>query len=365
HFKLKLPSSVVFEYHNLDDLAAHIEREGPEPVLETPPLTPSAPQPVSTPVREDEVVIIGMACRCAGANNPDEFWGLVSQGRSAVRAVDDPEWLDFFQRHSESPVPACYGAMEGIDVFDPAFFSISPREAATMAPTQRVFMEEAYKALEDAGYTRAKLQNRQVGTYVGMMAGTSGNGDGTNFSMVGSEASIAAARMAYYLDLKGPALAINTACSSSLVAVDLARQALRNRSIDLAMAGGVTMYTDPASFLVMNDAGMLSATGTCRPFDNAADGIVVGDGAGVVILKRREEAERDGDRIYGVIRGSGTNQDGRTSGITVPSFMSQCQLEETVYRDSRVSPRDIQYVETHGTGTRLGDPVEMHALSHA
>jgi acyl transferase domain-containing protein len=146
-------------------------------------------------------------------------------------------------------------------------------------------------------------------------------------AMLGSDTSISASRLAYFLNLKGPVLAINTACSSSLVAIDLAYQALRNKTVDVALAGGITIWTHPAAFVSMQDAGMLSPTGVCRPFDKDADGTMVGDGVGMLVLKRRAEAQRDGDHIYGVIRGSGTNQDGRTAGITVPSFLAQSRLQ--------------------------------------
>ncbi|MCP4633281.1 MAG: polyketide synthase, partial [candidate division Zixibacteria bacterium] len=227
-------------------------------------------------------------------------------------------------------------------------------------------LEESYKALEDAGYSNPLLlSGQQVGTIIGTMGDIPAERDFSHFSMLGSDTSILASRLAYFLNLKGPALSINTACSSSLTAIDFACGKLKSREIDLAVAGGITIYTHPGSFISMNNAGMLSATGGCRPYDSAADGIVVGDGVGIVILKRLNEARQDGDHIYGVIRGIGTNQDGRTTGITVPSFLSQSKLEESIYRKHKINVEDIQYIEGHGTGTKLGDPIEIHALSHA
>jgi acyl transferase domain-containing protein len=245
------------------------------------------------------------------------------------------------------------------------FFNISPKEAESMDVTQRIVLEESYRALEDAGYAPSSLREQPVGTFLGAMGNAPMAQDFSHFSMLGSETSILSSRLAYFLDLKGPALAINTACSSSLVAIDLACQQLKSHEINLAIAGGITIYTHPGAFITMNNAGMLSLTGECRPFDNMANGIVVGDGVGIVILKRLKDAERDRDRIYGIIRGSGTNQDGQTSGITVPSFMSQSQLEESIYRKNKINVEDIQYIEAHGTATKLGDPVEIHALNHS
>ena len=181
--------------------------------------------------------------------------------------------------------------------------------------------------------------------------------------MLGTDSSIMASRLAYFLDLKGPALAINTACSSSLAAINIACEQLKSQTIDFAIAGGITIFTHPGSFIMMNNAGMLSPAGTCLPFDKKANGIVVGDGIGIVILKRLSEAEKDGDFIYGVIKGIGINQDGQTSGITVPNFLSQSELETSVYENNKINVEDIQYIETHGTGTPLGDPIEIHALT--
>ncbi|TMC15473.1 MAG: polyketide synthase, partial [Chloroflexi bacterium] len=249
--------------------------------------------------------------------------------------------------------------------FDPSFFHISPREAKAMDVSQRILLEECYKALEDANYTPSVLSGKQVATVIGSTAIHSGKTDFSHFSMLGSHMSILASRIAYFLNLKGPALAIDTACSSSLVAIDIACQHLKSHEANLAIAGGITIYAHPGAFLSMRDAGMLSPTGECRPFDQAADGIVVGDGVGIVILKRLQDAERDGDYIYGVIQASGTNQDGQTSGITVPSFQSQSQLQQTIYQRHHINVEDLQYIEAHGTATKLGDPIEIHALTDA
>lgn len=182
-------------------------------------------------------------------------------------------------------------------------------------------------------------------------------------TITGNHSAIAASRMSYFLNLKGPALAIDTACSSSLVATHLACQALRSGEIDLALVGGVRLWLSPVTTIGMCKARMLSASGQCRTFDDAADGIVMGEGVGAVVLKRLGDAERDGDEIHGVVLASAINQDGRTNGITAPSIKSQIALESQLYRDHDIHPESISYIEAHGTGTKLGDPIELEALA--
>lgn len=361
-FDLNLPTSLIFEFNNFDDLAPAVfaaapkRRQEPQPAASQPQATPQAPS------TNHDIAVIGLACRSAGAQDQQQFWELIRSGKDCIQEIENPEWLDFFKTQSRKPVPTRYGRMHDTQYFDPLFFNMSPLEAATIDPAQRLVLEETYKALEDAGYAPSNLRDQSVGTFIGSMGGMSENHDDSHFAMLGAETSILAARPAYFLNLKGPALAVNTACSSSLVAMDLACQQLQHGDVDMAIAGGVTLYNTPEIFVRMNNAGMLSPTGECRPFDKAANGVVVGDGIGIVVLKRLADAERDGDRIYGVIRGSGTNQDGQTTGITVPSFLSQSQLESAVYRKHQIPVEDIQYLEAHGTATKLGDPIEIHAL---
>jgi polyketide synthase PksM len=378
-FHLKLPTSVVFEHNTLEALASYIATHLPEQTdsfyqkhrnLEE---KPAYTERVSTrniayeppKAASDDIAIIGISCRTAGAKGQEEFWELVSQGKDCIREVTNPDWRAFFKENALVDIPIKYGAMEDIEYFDPAFFKISPTEAQSMDVTQRILLQESYKALEDAGYTPSMLRGQPVGTVIGAMAGMTVEQDFSHFGMLGSDTSILASRIAYFLDLKGPALAVNTACSSSLVAIDIACQKLKTEEVNLAIAGGITIYSHPAPFISMSNARMLSPTGECRPFDNGANGIVVGDGVGVVILKRLQDALRDNDNIYGVIRGSGTNQDGRTLGITVPSFQAQSDLQKSIYAKTQIDVEDIQYIEAHGTATKLGDPVEIHALSES
>ncbi|MEH2062924.1 MAG: SDR family NAD(P)-dependent oxidoreductase [Nostoc sp.] len=395
-FDLHLPTSLVFECHSLADLAGYIKVELGQktiaPVIEkeareqgagsrgegsngnstlrhtsTPFSTRryanDCAQGESLSTRSDDIAIIGISCRCAGAKDQEQFWQVVSQGKDCIEDLKKPQWLDYIASHCSETFPIRYGIMPDLDYFDPLFFQISPREAEAMDATQRVLLEECYRALEDAGYKPSSLKKQAVGTYIGAMGGSSLGKGFSHLDMLGSETSILSARIAYFLDLKGPALTINTACSSSLVAIDVASQALKSGEINLAITGGVTLYQHPGTFISMHNAGMLSPTGQCRPFDNAADGIVVGDGVGIVILKRLQDAERDRDSIYGIIRSCGINQDGQTSSMTVPSFLSQSDLEISVYKKANIHIEDLQYIEAHGTSTKLGDPIEIHALN--
>ncbi|MCM3145749.1 beta-ketoacyl synthase N-terminal-like domain-containing protein [Brevibacillus sp. MER 51] len=376
-FHLKLPTSVVFEHNTLEALASYIATHLPghqsaqtiRQFEEKPVYTERIPTrdiaSEAAKAASDDIAIIGISCRTAGAQGQDEFWELVSHGKDCIKEVTNPDWRAFFKENGLVDIPIKYGAMEDIEYFDPAFFKISPTEAQSMDVTQRILLQESYKALEDAGYTPSMLRGQPVGTIIGAMAGMTVEQDFSHFGMLGSDTSILASRIAYFLDLKGPALAVNTACSSSLVAIDIACQKLKTEEVNLAIAGGITIYSHPAPFISMSNARMLSPTGECRPFDNGANGIVVGDGVGIVILKRLQDALRDNDSIYGVIRGSGTNQDGRTLGITVPSFQAQSDLQKSIYAKKQIDVEDIQYIEAHGTATKLGDPVEIHALSES
>jgi acyl transferase domain-containing protein len=257
--------------------------------------------------------------------------------------------------------------MDDIDCFDSLFFRISPEEAEYMDPQHRLFLEESYRAFEDAGYASRALGNACCGVYLGISTNEYAlllSQHGVRAAPItGNSYSIAAARIAYYLNLKGPAISIDTACSSSLVALHLACQALRSGEVDMALTGGVSLWFAPESYLAMSQAGMLSPEGRCKAFDDSANGIVMGDGVGALVLKRLADAEADGDVIHGVVIGSGTNQDGRTNGITAPSVISQIELERSVYQKFGIDPATIGYVETHGTGTKLGDPIELEALA--
>ncbi|MCP5004461.1 MAG: polyketide synthase, partial [Planctomycetes bacterium] len=323
-------------------------------------------------ISHDKVAIVGMSGRYPDAYNLNQYWDNLVQGKNSIREIPQSRW-DVSKYYDPDPANKgkvyCkwLGMLDDIDCFDPMFFQISPAEAEVMDPQHRLFLQEGYKAFEDAGYSNDALSNKKCGVYLGIMSSEYSlllsQGRLVSTDTTGSSYAIAAARIAYYLNLKGPAIPVDTACSSSLVAIHLACQALLNYEIDMALTGGVSLYLTPGSYLGMCQAGMLSPEGQCKTFDDSADGFVPGEGVGTVVLKRLKDAERDNDSIYGVILGSGINQDGKTNGITAPSVNSQIELERDIYSRYKINPESISYVETHGTGTRLGDPIELEALS--
>jgi acyl transferase domain-containing protein/acyl carrier protein/aryl carrier-like protein len=320
----------------------------------------------------ETIAIVGMSGRYPGADNLERFWQNLVEGRNSIREIPPSRW-DVSAYYDPTPGKPgkvyCkwLGMLDDAEEFDPMFFQISPSEAEVMDPQHRLFMQESYRAFQDAGYSSAALSNRKCGVYLGIMSSEYSlllaKGNPLNVETTGNSFAIGAGRVAYHLNLKGPAIPIDTACSSSLVAIHLASQALLNHEIDMGLAGGVSLYLIPESYLGMCRAGMLSRDGQCKTFDNRADGFVPGEGVGTVVLKRLSDAERDGDEIYGVIIGSGINQDGKTNGITAPSVNSQIELLRDVYRRHGIDASTINYVETHGTGTKLGDPIELEALS--
>ena len=325
-----------------------------------------------TSVEREKIAIVGMSGRYPEAPNLEQYWENLKTGKNSVVEIPPSRW-DVEKYYDPDPTKPgkvyskWLGMLEDADCFDPLFFQISPAEAEAMDPQHRLFLEESYKAFEDAGYARNTLSDKKCGVYMGIMSNdysyllskdTSGNVNTTANSF-----AIGAARISYFMNLKGPAIPFDTACSSSLVAIHTACQSLMNNEIDMALAGGVSLYLIPESYIGMCQAGMLSPEGQCKTFDDSANGFVPGEGAGTVVLKRLKDAERDNDQIYGVIIGSGINQDGKTNGITAPSVNSQIELERDIYSRYKIDPESISYIEAHGTGTKLGDPIELEALS--
>ena len=310
------------------------------------------------------IAVIGMSGQFPGAENVDLFWQNLITGVDAVRELPG-RYLnqDLYYDPMKKPGKTyCRwgGVLDERTCFDPLFFSISPREAESMSPHQRLILQEGWKSLEDAGYNPKSLADTLVGVFVGA--------EPTGYfheSFTGSSDAIVASRLSYYLDLKGPAMVINTGCSSSGVALHLACESLRHGESRLALAGGVFAALKQNMLIGLSAIDMLSPTGRCRTFDKAADGTAFSEGVGMVVLKRLEDAMADGDPIYGVIRGSGVNQDGASNGITAPSGSAQEALITSVYQRFGVDPQRISYVEAHGTGTKLGDPVEANALVRA
>ncbi|GGP71205.1 SDR family NAD(P)-dependent oxidoreductase [Streptomyces sindenensis] len=327
--------------------------------------------------RPSPIAIVGMSGRYASARDLETYWQLISEGGDGIREVPGSRWdMDRYYDPEIGKEGSIYcrwmGALDDIDRFDSFFFEISPSEAEMMDPQHRLFLEESYRAFEDAGYTRRTLNGVNCGVYLGLASGDyhllcqrTPRQEEEQPSVTSVSNAIAAGRLAYYLNLKGPALTVDTACSSSLVGVHLAVQALQRGEVDMALAAGVALYLSADSYQHMCAAGMLAPDGRCKSFDNGADGFVPGEGAGAVVFKRLADAERDGDHIHGVIVASGINQDGRTNGITAPSLDSQAELVRSAYERHGIDPTSISYAELHGTGTKLGDPIELEALTTA
>ncbi|MBF0395461.1 MAG: SDR family NAD(P)-dependent oxidoreductase, partial [Desulfobacterales bacterium] len=297
----------------------------------------------------DDVAIIGIACRFPDAENPEEFWDNLSKGKDSI--INEG---NFF-----------VGRLSDVDKFDSLFFNISPKEAEFMDPQQRLFLQEAWRAIEDAGYAPSTLDGKKCGVFVGFNFNDYNDNVDEVYSLTGNSESILSARISYFLNLKGPSISINSACSSSLVAVHLACESIKSGTSDIALAGGVQVITTNRFHILALSAGMLSVDGKCRTFDLAADGFVPSEGVGVVVLKALSKAKKDQDQIYGIIKGSHINQDGKTNGITAPSASAQTSLECEAYDRYKINPEMITYIEAHGTGTKLGDPIEIHALTDA
>nr|ASA76642.1 polyketide synthase [Pyxidicoccus sp. MCy9557] len=345
-----------------------------EPPAEVQPLATDT-RPASAPVTGD-IAVIGIAGRFPGAPDTRAFWKLLEEGRSAVTEVPPNRW-DWTRFYDPDPMKRdkthCKwgGFLDDIDRFDALFFGISGREAELSEPQQRVFLQECWNALEDAGYATDAASQMRVGVFAGVHAGDyalnlqQAGVDLEAQALTGNDCSVAPARLSYFLNLKGPCISVDTACSSSLTAIHMARVSLLAGDCDMAVAGGVFIRVTPTFYIKTSNAGMLSPRGQCRTFDDGADGFVPGEAAAAVVLKPLEAALRDGDHIYGVIKGSGVNQDGKTNGLTAPSALAQETLERTVYEQAGIHPETISYVEAHGTGTKLGDPIEVQALTNA
>src|SRR5271170_3095210 len=327
----------------------------------------------------EPIAVVGMGCRFpGGADNPAQFWQLLQDGMDGIVRVPPERWhADAFFSDDHS-VPGTICSPEGgfltswqPDEFDAEFFGISPREAAAMDPQQRLLLEVAWEALENAGITASGMRGTQTSVFVGLTTGDYSLILARNLSPeevdpylpFGNAPNFAAGRLSYFLRAHGPAMVIDTACSSSLVAVHLACQSLRRRESDQALAAGVNLMLSPDNSLATSRWGMLAPDGRCKTFDANANGYVRSEGCGVVVLKRLSDALRDGDSVLAVVRGSAVNQDGPSSGQTVPSGPAQQAVLRAALASARLQPSELDYIEAHGTGTALGDPIELGALS--
>ena len=418
--------TLLFEYQTPDDLLDYLQSKYGYSVKNIP--TPEETSPISlesetsaTPnvetqekyqdVREQDIAIIGMACKIPGADNLEQYWDLLNAGRSTIQDVPDDRWFSqhYFEGRGNLPQPKISKRGCFVDRpfdFDPMFFGISPKEATAIDPQQRLFLELSIQALQQAGYG-GKYRPENIGVFVGCGQNTYIE-HFTNYqyyeelrqrlqesswfdnlpsqdrqhllktlsqvlqpgeilpeSAAGNEVNELAARVSHCLNLKGPSMAVSTACSSSLVALHIACESLRSGQTGMAIVGGVNLNLSPSPFTFLRKAQALSLSGTCYPFDSRANGIVLGEGAGALIIKPLKQALADGDLIHAVIKGSAVNNDGHSQGITAPNPKGQAEAIRQAYNSCGVDPRTISYVETHGTGTLLGDPVEVEGMTQA
>ncbi|MEY2855828.1 MAG: hypothetical protein RLZZ74_137, partial [Cyanobacteriota bacterium] len=344
---IKLSPTIVYDYPNIVELAAYLGDDQAVKQI----------SPLRVQIQETDIAIIGLGCRFPGANNPPEFWQLLRDGQDGISNSGD-RWAG----------SGWGGFIEGVDQFEPEFFGITPREAQSIDPQQRLLLEVSWSALEDAAIANGELAGSNTGVFIGISSSDYSQlryHYGTEVDAylgTGNAHSIAANRLSYLFDLKGPSLAVDTACSSSLVALHLASQSLKTGECDRAIAGGVNLMLAPELTQTFALAGMMAENGRCKTFDESADGYVRGEGCGVVILKRLVDARRDGDRILAVVKGSAINQDGRSNGLTAPNGLAQQTVIRQALANAQIVPDQVSYIESHGTGTSLGDPIEVNSL---
>jgi acyl transferase domain-containing protein len=329
-----------------------------------------------------DIAIIGLSGRYPGANNVREYWENLKAGKDCITEIPGERWdyRDYFDPE-KGKAGTSYskwgGFIEGVDQFDPLFFSISPREAIGMDPQERLFLQCVYQTLEDAGYTRDTLKRYRatglegnVGVFVGVMYeeyqlyGAQAQALGQPYALGGNPSSIAN-RVSYFCNFHGPSMAVDTMCSSSLTAIHLACQSIKNHGCELAIAGGVNVSIHPNKYLGLSQGQFASSTGRCESFGEGGDGYVPGEGVGAVLLKPLSKAMADQDHIYGVIKGTSINHGGKTNGYTIPNPQAQAQVIATALQEANVDARTISYIEAHGTGTSLGDPIEIAGLTLA
>jgi phthiocerol/phenolphthiocerol synthesis type-I polyketide synthase C len=361
-----LSPTLAWDHPTIERLARFLG-DGAVEVVSAPELRPLDPA--------EPLAIVGMSCRFAGAPNLEAFLRLLRFQGDGIVEVPADRWdvNGLFDPDPERPgkmTTRWGGFIEGIDQFDPGFFGITPREAKYMDPQQRLLLEVAWEAFEHAALGGDRVFGSRTGVYIGI-----GGTDYSNrqcqldnhlagiaaYSGTGNAHSIAANRLSYAFDLRGPSLAVDTACSSGLLALHLACQAIRGGECDMALAGAVNLIFSPEVTVAFSKANMLSPDGRCKSFDDSANGYVRGEGCAILVVKRLADAERDGDRILAIVRGTATNQDGRTNGITAPSGPAQQEVIRTAIARSGITPDQVSYLEAHGTATPLGDPIELNA----
>lgn len=394
--EVQLSPTLFFEHPSVGELsdyictvhaeavARHVVDLAPQPVNGDQATPAPAPKSVSLSAiaspngnyREEDVAVVGMACRFPGAPNLGAFWEVLRDGVDAVGEIpaDRWDWRDYFDETPGLPGKSYSrwgGFLEEIDRFDARFFSISPKEAMLMDPQQRIFLEVAWHALEHAGYAGRALAGSATAVFVGCsynhyreILGRSAPAAATShFAALGNNHSVLANRLSYFLDLNGPSLVVDTLCSSSLAALHMACRSIRDGECDAAIVGGVNLLLDANHYLNMSQMRAYAPDGRCKAFDHRADGFVSGEGIGVVVVKPLQEAVAAGDTVYAVIKGSAINHNGRTNGMTAPHPDHQAETIRRAHRAAGWDPATVGYIEAHGTGTALGDPIEVKGLS--
>ena len=382
------PNTLVFDYPDIASLATHLIDEVGDAEVDSgdpessgnrssdrievvaAPEAPAEPGSDAVPRSDNEgIAIIGMACRFPGAPDLNAFWSMLEKGTDAVTDArrdagsahvtsDGSDLGDEGWRRA--------GFIDGIDRFDARFFRVSPLEARSMDPQQRLLLETSWHAIDDAGINPDRLRGSRTGVYTGIASSEyrdlmASRGGGVNY--LGTARSLAVSRISFLLGLEGPSIPMELNCASALFAVHQAVASLRLGEVDLALAGGVNTVLSPDITTEMAYLGMLSNEGRCSAFDASADGFVRGEGCGVVVLKRLSSAQADGDRIWGVIRGSAVNQNGASAGPTVPNGPAQERVIEDALAQAGVDPAEVDYLEAHGAGSALGDPIEVQAAA--
>lgn len=369
HLGVTLQPSIIYDHPTVERLVAFLAASAPA--------APAAPAAGAAPAAAREpIAIVGLGCRFPGAEGAAAFWELLREGRDAVTEVPPGRWSADALTDPDPAAPGKLvsrfgGFVEGIEDFDAAAFDLTTREAARMDPQQRMLLEVATEALESAGLAPADVAGSRTGVFVGVASFDFGRrllADREAIDAYGGTGvalSIAANRLSYHLDLRGPSVAVDTACSSSLVAIHQAIEALRRGACDRAIAGGVNLILSPDIGIVFSKAGILSADGRCKTFDASADGIARSEGAGAVVLEPLSRALAAGHPVWAVLHGGAVNSDGRSNGLMAPSGAAQEAAIRDALADAGVDAGAVQYVEAHGTGTNLGDPIEVHALAAA
>ena len=369
---INLNPTIVYEYATITNLAKYltqIKSGSKKEIVENSKHSPSY----------EPVAIIGMSCVFpGGANSPEQLWDILMSGTDTVKEVPAERWNAQKYYDADYPTPGKMNTINGsfidnVQDFDAAFFGISPREAESMDPQQRLLLEVSFQALQTSRYTLKDIHGSNTGVFIGFSHSDYANshihsGDLEKidaYSITGTIGSTAAGRLSYFYNLTGPALIIDTACSSSLVAIHNACRSLQYGDCNMALAGGVNLILTPESSVGLTKIQALSPDGRCKTFDEKANGYGRGEGCGIIILKRLQDAEADGDNIMGVIRSTAINHDGKSNGLTAPNGLAQQRLLQKAISISGISPEDITYVEAHGTGTPLGDPLEMQAVNIA